>query len=50
MISGILFLVILKLISAPTWCFVLAWMCIIIDAITALFKVYSLGKERGKHE
>lgn len=50
MISGILFLIILKLISAPTWCFVLAWICIIFDAISTLLKVYSLGKERGKHE
>lgn len=50
MISGILFLVILKLISAPTWCFVLAWICIVLDAITALLKVYKLGKESGKHE
>lgn len=50
MISGILFLVILKLISAPTWCFVLAWMCIIIDVGVALLKMYKLGKESGKHE
>lgn len=50
MISGILFLVILKLISAPTWCFVLAWAVIIIDALVGLIKIYKLGKEAGKNE
>ena len=50
MISCILFLVIFKLIEAPTWCFVLAWIGLAIKCLSFLCDVYKFGKEKGKHE
>ena len=48
MISGILFLVILKLISAPTWCFVIAWIYLATKCLSFLADIYKIGKEKGK--
>lgn len=50
MISGILFIVILKMLEAPTWCFVLAWIGIILNCFGFLGKIYKLGKENAKNE
>jgi len=48
MISAILFIFILKAISAPTWCFVLAWVIFAIDVLGALCKLWKAGKEYGQ--
>ena len=45
MINTILFIVIFKIIGAPTWCFVLAWIGFGINAFSALWKLYKAGKE-----
>lgn len=50
MISGILFLVILKLIEAPTWCFVVAWIYLATKCLSFLADIYKIGKEKGKNE
>lgn len=49
MISAILFIFILKAISAPTWCFVLAWTGFGLSAISALWKLWKSGKEFGQN-
>lgn len=48
MISAILFIFILKAISAPTWCFVLAWIGFGVNAFSALWKLWKSGKEYGE--
>ena len=50
MVSAILFLMILKLISAPTWCFVLAWGLLIVNANKVIIGIYKMGKENAKNE
>lgn len=48
MISAILFLIVFKLINAPTWCFVIAWILLINQAIKLLVEAYKIGKKVGK--
>ena len=50
MISALLFLVIFKLIQAPTWCFVIAWILLICKSIELLFSFYKIGKKVGKED
>ena len=48
MIDYILFLVIFKIISAPTWCFVLCWVGLVAHCIKFIINVYKFGKEKGE--
>jgi len=48
MFAYILILIILKMLEAPTWCFVLAWIGIACKCIDILRNVYERGKEKGE--
>ena len=50
MISAILFLVVFKLISAPTWCFVIAWILFGIHALHGIITAFKFTYERGKKD
>ena len=50
MLTDILFLIVFKLISAPTWCFVVTWILFGIDALVSLTKAYKFIYEKGKKD
>lgn len=51
MLTDILFLIVFRLISAPTWCFVVTWVLFALNAIIFIFKwcgkIYEEGKKDG---
>lgn len=48
MTSAVLFLIVFKLISAPTWCFVIAWILFGVQAVRFIFSTIKFAYERGK--
>lgn len=50
MLTDILFLIVFKLISAPTWCFVVTWILFGLNAIISLTKAYKFIYEKGKKD
>lgn len=50
MLHDILFLIVFKLVSAPTWCFVIAWILFGLDALILVAKECSKIYEKGKKD
>ena len=48
MITQIVMLYILKVINAPTWCFVLVWIALVLNALTIIAKAIMNDMERSR--
>lgn len=50
MVEAILFIIIFKMISAPTWCFVICWTMFGLSVIKFIAQVYKFGRDRGRRD